>query len=691
MCIPRHLARIACTCLAAAAPAYGGPPATVTNLGKAAAAPLPSYPSAHLDFAGSDRVLFQVSEAAHGMDMNGDGDQADNVLFAYQFSTATTVFVGVATWATVNGPYLAASVSEFDRATAIDLNGDGDMLDSVLIVHDEATGITTNMALATSAGVLHGTLLCVLAQESAHGGLDLNGNGNATDDVVHVIDMQTLAITNLGVAAATPIIGPIAVVKDGLAAFHVSEARQATDLNGDFDTFDSILHIYHQQSASVTCLNHASYWTDIPSIAGSFVAYGVDEQADGGMDKNGDGDVAEVVQHVFDTKSRVLSNAGLEGERVDLAGGHLVVLVRELKQGLSDLNGDGDTGDRVVHVVRLPSMSTTNLGLAANWKPAISGDRLLTYVQESAQGLDLNGDADQVDHVLHITELGSLSTTNTGFDVIRGAALGDQALVSFRELDELVDLNGDGDLSDYVVHQLDLATHETLNLAITAQVVRTHGTVVMMLVTEEVADFNGDGDKVDTVLFAHDLATGVSANLGVALHGSTPPEGDVFLADDKAWFRVNESNQGNTDLNGDGDTFDRVAFAATLNLVECGPIDSYGTGCAGSFARVPAFGLFGCSQVGNRLLVSVVAAPPNNLLYFAVGGQRASTPLGYGCSLNVALPVAIVGPFAVSGSGAFISDTAISAIQPPGVHNVQALLWNGSLGTSNAMEFLITP
>ena len=90
------------------------------------------------------------------------------------------------------------------------------------------------------------------------------------------------------------------------------------------------------------------------------------------------------------------------------------------------------------------------------------------------------------------------------------------------------------------------------------------GHLAFFLVAEPYAgvDLNGDGDASDfDVLHARNLGTGATRNLGV----STP--GDVGLAAGRGLlFRTRESSEGNQDLNGDGDLNDTVIRRVEVRL-----------------------------------------------------------------------------------------------------------------------------
>lgn len=94
-----------------------------------------------------------------------------------------------------------------------------------------------------------------------------------------------------------------------------------------------------------------------------------------------------------------------------LVGGNAALfVVPEVSQG-TDLNGDADTSDFVVHVFDITTGTATNLGLAISnprdlrklQESLEPGKTLLPFhVDESSQGADLNGDADMSDFVVHV-------------------------------------------------------------------------------------------------------------------------------------------------------------------------------------------------------------------------------------------------------------------------------------------------
>ncbi len=101
------------------------------------------------------------------------------------------------------------------------------------------------------------------------------------------------------------------------------------------------------------------------------------------------------------------TNVGFDAFNILIDGNLVVFRVRESAQGFggTDLNGDGDTSDSVLHVFDSSTSTTTNVGLAVFGEPLIDGNHVVFRVRESAQGFggtDLNGDGDTLDSVVHV-------------------------------------------------------------------------------------------------------------------------------------------------------------------------------------------------------------------------------------------------------------------------------------------------
>jgi Tol biopolymer transport system component len=211
---------------------------------------------------GSQWLAAAVSERDQGeTDLNGDGDAADTVLAVLRHDPpGTWVNVGYAAHGIdVSGSAVAFLTSE--AAAGRDLTGDGDRGDQVLHVYDAATGAVVNSQQPALEFVLGGNLLALRTREGDAGGRDLNGDGDALDDVLQIYDLETEQLFNTGqavtpcrLAACDPRL-PYRVLNDTVT-FLTLEAEQGEDLNGDGDAGDLVLQTFNVRMAAAVGLTN---------------------------------------------------------------------------------------------------------------------------------------------------------------------------------------------------------------------------------------------------------------------------------------------------------------------------------------------------------------------------------------------------------------------------------------------------
>jgi hypothetical protein len=540
--------------LAGAARAVGG----VTNV--ALATPNDGF---ELD---GDRVAFAVDEASQGSDLNGDGDSSDFVLHVFNAARGTTTNVGLdaggGSVPRLDGRRVAFLVGETSQGDS-DLNGDGDSLDVVLHVFDAGSRTTTNVGLAggSSLVVFEDSRVVFLVSEADQGSTDRNGDGDVSDLVLHVFDASRGESTNTGLATVEPVFE-----FDGTrVAVAIDEAAQGTsDLNGDGDASDSVLHVFDAARDSTANVGLAtnSGLSGGAQLDATRVAVAVEEAAQGASDLNDDGDASDLVLQVFDAARGTTANVELAGSPglifFDLDGERVALGVDEASQGSSDLNGDGDASDSVLHVFDAARGTTTNVGLAEGGHQ-LEGDRVAFGVLEAAQGSsDLNGDGDADDLLLHVFDAARGTTTNVGLHSAALPEVDDEwVAIGVEEFSQGgSDLNGDGDAGDFVLHMFNAARGTTTNVGLaTVFAFHLEETRVAFLIFEgnqASSDLNGDGDADDLVLHVFDAARGTTTNVGLASLSLIEFDGR------RAALNVDEFSQGGTDLNGDGDASDSV-------------------------------------------------------------------------------------------------------------------------------------
>jgi len=102
-------------------------------------------------------------------------------------------------------------------------------------------------------------------------------------------------------------------------------------------------------------------------LENGFVAFRVWESLSG-TDLNGDTDTVDFVLHIYDTTSGALVNTGVEASgQIHVTGDYVAWQVFEFAQGFEDLNGDGDTNDLVLHYVHMPSGAVTSNCSTSSW------------------------------------------------------------------------------------------------------------------------------------------------------------------------------------------------------------------------------------------------------------------------------------------------------------------------------------
>lgn len=409
-----------------------------------------------------------------------------------------------------------------------------------------------------------------LVPEPYTGSPDLNGDGDRLDDVLHLTHLGTGVTVNLGLAAQVSL-----QVRGEWAAFLVRESSQGrTDLNGDGDALDFVLHVAKLGQGAPRTLGRALSLSPFRLfLEPPFLGYLVSESAQG-VDLNGDGDLLDGVVERHDLRTGEAWPTGLDSDDFVVSSEGIAVRVFEGAQGAQDLNGDGDLLDRVLFAGSDRSPALENLGLAtrSDVSPSIGGGRIAFRVDERAQRQDLNGDGDAFDQVGHLFELGTGVTTNLGLAVNGMLPTKERVLLCVDEaFHGMGDLNGNGQASDYLLYEHAPRTGETRGLGIGASfgfnsdwILRGDRLVFGHFEFTDGEDLNGDGDTLDVVLARLDLDSGLLVDYDRSLEISGIP-GTLTEGGGNVLLRVSEFTQG--DVNGDGDAND-VVLHALVNAFE---------------------------------------------------------------------------------------------------------------------------
>ena len=476
---------------------------------------------------------------------------------------------------------------------------------------------TVHSVAASTPLAGRGDLLAYLADEASQGptGTDLNGDGDLVDSVAVRLDTRSGDVRVLGVDTDT------LAWANGTLLLEVNEATDGRDWNGDLDELDTVL-LYHLAGAA-----QPAFLAELRGgVAPGFIVVGTTILIAGAtaptleFETNlsfsrvaAPGAVPSTPMAIISTIDD-LQDDGVTARLVGKAGELVFCTLDETIDG--DLNGDADATDTTVLAVldageATPTLIGTGLALSSNTAfaaTAVGGDWLAAFlVSEAAQSQNLNdpalfvptwqppncagrNDVDQLDHVLHWFLMSDLvanaNVVNTGLVGTEGGPVlvhpdSFVAVVSIelQEGNNGCDLNGDGDFADPIFRWV-AASDPTANVLPVTDPARllavartlpggsggmvTVGPLFAIAVDEAADGRDHDGDVLnDRVL----VAAHAPASAGQAwnfLHGggTTAPIAVSWMADDprsagRFLAAMTEDGRG-TDINGDMDLLDSV-------------------------------------------------------------------------------------------------------------------------------------
>jgi hypothetical protein len=653
--------------------------------------------SLSFQFLSGRRLAFDVDEVSEGRDLNSDGDTADRILHLRDLETGEG---GDLEWS----PGMELVGYEGGRFIFVrreagegrDLNGDGDSRDVFLVVSHPDLSEPSSHELPVDLDderahlLIDGRWLVFWARESSEG-QDLNDDGDMEDLVTHVHDLDSGETANLGLALSTSAItSPCATHRKWLV-FWVEEALQGKDLNGDGHTEDIVLHVHELEQGETANLEIAAN-VDSWAFHEHYLAFRADEGSQG-QDLNGDGDLQDLVVHVFDLDSGGAENLGLATARFGVEYQHehwLLLRVEEALQG-EDLNGDGDIEDLVPVVYDFERGEIRNLELAIDDGPWHQARWWFFSVEESSQGEDLNGDGDTGDVICHVHDVERGETTILESGCPPSSARGSGNWLVFGKGEREEDLNGDGDTGDSVCHVHDLETGRTTNLRLAVDSYgvcfwvndayggslysggpypsySAAGDWALLSVSEESQgqDLDGDGRLESWVLHVHNFTTGDTTNLG--LDNALRDTACGFENRIPLWGRLVDGNwlvfgvlESAEDLNGDGDTSDWIVHVADL----------------GRISSLPRFVRGDCNDDGNVDISDALCTLNWLFLGGATPGCLAATNTNGDAAVDLSDAVYLLGylflggpapvlPFPACGPGLLATDGEMGCETPPG-------------------------
>ena len=473
--------------------------------------------------------------------------------------------------------------------------GGGSSRDSLSVA---STGVAIN-DFATDVSAV-GKIVYFLAHEASQNSSFLNGDQDVADRVMHVLEPLTGVVMNLTRSGISTAVG-----NDAAVGWVMSElAEGSTDFNLDGDFLDNLL-VWYRTAEPLSVTNPTV--TSIIPAAGSFMMeesgflFFLMNEVDNQMqDLNGDGDTADTLIAQFDltTGANTVYPEPWTGGVFVLENGHCLYSSQEASFGLTgvDYTGDGDTGDRALFVRRLSDGSAYTIPTTAHAATAGTAGILGTVmnpviaymVEESGNALGGNlngafGDTDESDAIIALWDVQAgvvtLPQGGVAVDDDGVGASADRLVYGFREggngpTSGGVDINGDGDLQDSVLHWVDLAdpttAYGTVYEVEPGLKVCDHFVIFGVDEADVQANLNaqsGDTDTGDFVAHSLILENGnqVPVNSGFAMEQSI-----CFLGENLFFITSSEAAQGGADLNNDGDTGDIVPVM--FNILESGVV-----------------------------------------------------------------------------------------------------------------------
>lgn len=452
-----------------------------------------------------DFIVFEVWEARQGYtDFNDDGDTADFVTFYINALSGEIINTGIAGQHIdigANGQLLM-TISESGQAFT-DFNGDGDTDDGVAFLYDMSSGVLTNLGLSANGSSVKGDIVAINVYEPSQGNTDLNGDGDLRDSILHLYNTQTGVTQNLGISGFPRSGGNVTF-------YWAKEVSDGMDYNNDGDLLDLVFHVYDPDTDSSTNFELAAGGYDPELLVEDLVGFNVSESGQGNIDLNGDGDFKDTVLHIYNHSSRQVHNVGVGSGRTYLLksdGRFVAFIAEETQEGFygTDLNGDGDSSDSVLQLFDAATNTVTNLGAAiwSNQFQIVDGVLFYGYSEFYNGRIDLNGDGDIADRILHSYNPATGVTVNFGLSAFPQIIQSNLLIYGLSEYYTPYDYNEDGDSFDWVFHMLDLNTQETTNFGIASQGIYAIGPKFVLMINEETegaTDFNSDGDAMDLIL-----------------------------------------------------------------------------------------------------------------------------------------------------------------------------------------------
>ena len=329
--------------------------------------------------------------------------------------------------------------------------------------------------------------------------------------------------------------------------FHTDEGAANMDLNGDTFITPGMYVIQYWDLATGVLVNTSEegLYPSISKGSNNLFAF-VRWEQNGGMniDWNSDGDFQDDLIAYHDISTGTTTDTLVDGRYPDIDGDVIAFYTWESSVGPlpgTDLNGDLDMQDPVVRYHTISTGVTTSTW-AAGFSPSVSGDTIAfstweTYCWNGAGATepfvpnppDLNGDGDLTDYILRYHTISTGMNTFTTRDCIKPTIDGNGVAYGFDENDDDGPLDADSDMDtiDLVLQIFDVNlwtwTRPMLPITSTPTIKGRYIAFDLeeiylgfSLAPAQGTELNGNGFPGDHIVCYYDTKTGAFTSTGVA-------------------------------------------------------------------------------------------------------------------------------------------------------------------------------
>ena len=513
-------------------------------------------------------ALIAVSVLPFSCGVYGTGTSAFMIRRSHVSVASTTPIV-------ISGKYLAFLADEATTGpSGTDMNGDGDKLDSIAVVINMTSAVETKLDVAATALAWIDDELYLVVDEALDG-RDWNGDGTRNDLVLLHISATRLTATPPPITAFDFVdrispAGATKMVSFGSNLFYSSARPPVNPMDSNLFVISSGAPTTPAMVPTTDAVGPLS--PRILTKDEGLIFLGLDETSEG-RDLNRDGDSLDT--NVLALMDGTAATNAIRSTGLAMPAAGYVLRARRT----SSTSHDWSVG----FLVSEADQGNTNLNdpalFAGTWKPS------------QCAGFE---DTDTTDCVLHYLGFALWDAdpvanppVNTGLVGCRKIAIANNFIATITPEHDAADpngaegtcdLNGDGDLMDYVVRWVEM-TSPILPLtpaqnihALTNVAGGTHGLaelddsfVIEVSESQDNVDINGDGlETLDLVGWLTPTGSGNANTPWDFTHGGSPGTtyvGASWMSENPDRSRLNlalEEKVRGVDLNGDGDVLDSI-------------------------------------------------------------------------------------------------------------------------------------